>query len=91
MSWTPTDEQVEKAAEALWDAHRDRSEDPPWGHPELHAKFEESYRVTARAVLVAVGPSIAADAWDDLYSSAYSDTGYIVSDPNNPYREQEAR
>lgn len=65
MSWTPTDEQVEKAAEALWDAHRDRSEDPPWGHRELHAKFEESYRVTARAVLVAVGPHIAAQALRD--------------------------
>lgn len=29
---------------------------------------------------------IKADAWDECYSTAYSDTGTVVADPNNPYR-----
>jgi hypothetical protein len=62
--YEPDDELVEVAARALWDAHRDHSEDPPWGDPELHARFEQHYRDTARAVLAAVGPTLLARGWD---------------------------
>lgn len=48
MKVTPA---VERAAEALWDRRRDHSEDPAWGSPELHARFEQSYRDDARAAL----------------------------------------
>lgn len=80
MSWTPTDEQVEQAARAL--AYNMTS--------GLVTEVEDQDRDVARAVLVAVGPMIAAQGWDDCYSTAYSDTGYLVNDPNNPYIEKAA-
>ena len=49
MSWTPTDAQVEKAAWQVADWLSDRDEGP-----------SEVHREAARAVLVAVGPMIAA-------------------------------
>jgi len=55
MSWTPTDEQVEKAAQAMaddWNPDRD---------PILTAMFRDY----ANTVLVAVGPTIAASALRD--------------------------
>jgi hypothetical protein len=45
---------IETMAEALWDDHRDRSDDPPWGDRELHARFEQAYRDTARSVLASL-------------------------------------
>lgn len=53
MSWTPTDEQVEKAARALA-----RTDGPG----------AQAY-IDARAVLVAVGPMIAASALRDAAAS----------------------
>jgi hypothetical protein len=66
MSWTPTDEQVEKAAEALDPIAFDlgRMVFPLFGQTpqEARAADQESARRRARAVLVAVGPMIAASA-----------------------------
>ena len=54
MNWTPTDEQVEKATIAAHDAHcPDRKCEP---------QTMGTYRESARAVLVAVGPHVAASA-----------------------------
>jgi hypothetical protein len=75
MSWTPTDEQVEKAAQVL-----------SWLPNDLD-------RAQARAVLVAVGPHIAASAWSDGMEAGHGCTG---TDPRsecfdkNPYSEKEA-
>ena len=55
MSWTPTDEQVEKAARAL--AYNMTN--------GLLTEAEDQDRDVARAVLIAVGPMIAAQALRD--------------------------
>src|SRR5690606_20642086 len=69
MSWTPTGEQVEQAAEALDPIAFDlgRMVFPLFGQTpqEARAADQESARRRARAVLVAVGPHIAASAWSD--------------------------
>jgi len=70
MSWTPTDEQVEKAARAGFEFdERVRVE---FGHQEEPLSFDDlpgwgqqTHREKARAVLVAVGPMIAAQALRD--------------------------
>lgn len=67
MSWTPTDEQVEKATEALLNQTGHSMYDTT-GADFLVRAYDESvdeYRHTARAVLGAVGPHIAARAWDE--------------------------
>lgn len=87
MTWTPTDEQVEEAADAV---HKD-------GLWDLH--YWERVRL-ARAVLVAVGPMIAAQAWDEAVNAiTYPaiDEGrsrmtlrLVLPLPENPYIEKEA-
>jgi len=96
-TWTPTDEQVRIATEAMEDAAlefigRDRRVGPG---------------DIARAALVAVGPHIAAqalrdaaedflyNAWDEGYRSGISDERTAASlgrpaepNRNNPYREK---
>ena len=72
MSWTPTDEQVEKAVETFRDNYSFRQHDAEW---------------IARAVLVAVGPMIAADAWDEAAEVAAKHGSRWFS---NPYKRQEA-
>lgn len=54
---TDSNEQVERVAEALWDHRRDPCGDLAWGHPELHANFENSYREMARAAIAAMTPT----------------------------------
>ncbi|MBN0040209.1 hypothetical protein JN535_08520 [Cellulosimicrobium cellulans] len=54
MNWTPTDEQVEQAARVL--AYNTSN--------GLVTEADDMDRDVARAVLVAVGPTIAADACD---------------------------
>lgn len=80
MSWTPTDQQVEKMTIALHDmACPERTCEP---------QTMGTYRRDARAVLVAVGPMIAAHGWDEASE--------WVADPHvarglrqaNPYRQE---
>ncbi len=59
MSWTPTDEQVEKTARAL--AYNMTN--------GLVTEVEDQDRDVARAVLVAVGPMIAEAAWDEGHNT----------------------
>lgn len=94
MSWTPTDEQVEKAARAL-------AEEFGWrDFGTLDPQALDTAKVGVRAVLVAVGPTIAASAWQEGWGSGYvdrhrervGDDGHVVrNDPTpNPYIEKEA-
>ncbi|MDQ8040624.1 hypothetical protein RDI86_02020 [Cellulosimicrobium sp. XJ-DQ-B-000] len=85
MSWTPTDEQVEKAIETFRDNYSFRQHDAEW---------------IARAVLVAVGPHIAAQAWDEAVNAitypaieegrSRMTLRLVLPLPENPYIEKEA-
>ena len=89
MSWTPTDAQVIEVKHALKEAvlydqggDRNRPVDP-----------DAHLAAVARAVLVAVGPDIAASAWSDGMEAGHDCTGTdLRSDcfDKNPYREKEA-
>lgn len=72
MSWTPTDEQVEKAARAL--AYNMTN--------GLVTEVEDQDRDVARAVLVAVGPHIAAQALRDAAGDARHRWG-VKPDPSD--------
>jgi hypothetical protein len=67
MSWTPTDEQVEKAARVRF--HQAQGEGEAW--EEWGTSWHHLYRTEARAVLVAVGPMIAARALRDAAERTY--------------------
>ncbi len=104
MTYTPTDEQIEKAAAGLFDEGVRRCpeqlDEKTWTElverwPDLAHLFRED----ARAVLVAVGPSIAAQGWDEGAEEAWAASGEgwnyeygpCEHPLTNPYREQEAR
>ena len=81
MSWTPTDEQwapvVEKTAREFV-YHTTNG---------LVTEIDDQDRAVARAVLVAVGPMIADDAWDEAAEVAAKHGSRWFS---NPYKRQEA-
>ena len=57
---------------------------------EAHRELLDAHRDVAERILALFAGAIReakADAWDELYSTAYSDTGHSVTDPNNPYRD----
>ena len=86
MSWTPTDEQVEKATEALLNQTGHSMYDTT-GADFLVRAYDESvdeYRHTARAVLVAVGPHIAKQAQRE---AAEGMREYIGRDASTPYTQ----
>jgi hypothetical protein len=86
MSWTPTDDQVEKAARDL--LIRERGNELPW--ERWHTVVHQGYLDTARAVLVAVGPMIAAQAWDEGAEAQARAYGMDKDTGPNPYSEKEA-
>lgn len=97
MTYTPTDEQVRNLAIFLW--RRWNPNGPTWAQTNQASRDEAMEE--ARAVLVAVGPSIVADAWDEGWGAGYvdrhrervGDDGHVIrNEPTpNPHREQEAR
>lgn len=84
MTYTPTDEQIEKAARAL-------AEEFGWRDFEtLDPQALDTARAGVRAVLVAVGPIVAESAWDEGYRSGDHDRTWGSDGPENPYIEKEA-
>lgn len=64
MTYTPTDGQIETASLALVNAERDRWDMPPLDDMStVDLGTTQQYRALARAVLVAVGPDIAANTY----------------------------
>lgn len=82
MSWTPTDEQVEKATEALLNQTGLSMYDTTGADFLARADDEsvDEYRHAVRAVLVAVGPHIAAQALRDYADTFPHPTGGRATD-----------
>lgn len=110
MTWTPSDDLVEQGAAAWWakreeDARfveRTAGMDPqpePW--ESLSPSTQESVRVFVRDTLAAVGPLIAAQAWDEaanavVYpaideSRSRMTLRAVIPVPENPYRQEADR
>ena len=100
MSWTPTDEQVEKHARVGYDF--DEQVRVEFGHQAEPSPFEslpqwaqDTHREKARAQLVAVGPHIAASVLRDAAATQDEESARIreayrqhnaARDPNRPPR-----
>lgn len=84
MSWD-TDEQVRKLAHVL-----QREMGSFLAHAPAHP--DRFWTIPARAMLAAVGPMIAAQAWQEGYWDGRRSTGEGEDGPRyvNPYSEKEA-
>lgn len=94
MSWTPTDEQVETAARVRF--HQAQGEGEAW--EEWGTSWHHLYRTEARAMLVAVGPTIAAAAFDEGWIARSNrepvhrlNDGIAPPRSLNPYRQEAGR
>lgn len=83
--YTPTDEQVRIVKRALILADNDGDT------RGMSQAVSDAYERGARAALVAVGPSIAAQAWDEGLTHGIAYQAGNNEAWRNPYREQEAR
>lgn len=63
VSSEPSDAEVEAAARALYERHRDLADDETWTEVwgETHTKFQKDYRSEARAALQAAKEARRAD------------------------------
>jgi len=81
----PTYEQVEKSALALMNTERARWNMPPLKDMRTVDDYvAQQYRDLGRAVLAAVGPLIAAQAWEEASQHMRE---YIGRDASTPYMQ----